>query len=166
MAKYSAGELQDWFIGKARTAAGYRKNILGNDQRAADNAIIGKLYFFKYDPKMKKTLPIYDIYPLVFPIEPYADGFLGLNMHYLSGGERAAILNKLKEHTNNNKFDKTTKLRLTYDTLSATKRLASDMRPCIKRYLFTQARSKFIEITADEWDKVAELPLELFIRKG
>ena len=166
MAKYSTGELQDWFIGKARTAAGYRKNILANDQRAADNAIIGKLYFFKYDPKLKKTLPIYDIYPPVFPIEPYADGFLGLNIHYLSGGERAAILNRLKEYTNNNKFDKTTRLRLSYDTLAATKRLASEMRPCIKRYLFAQRRSMFIEITADEWDKVAALPLELFVTKG
>ena len=58
MAKYSSGDLQDWFIGKARSAAGYRKNILGNDQRAADSTIIGKMYFFKYDPKMKKTLPI------------------------------------------------------------------------------------------------------------
>lgn len=159
-------EAVDWFIGQARTASGYRKKILNNVQRASDSAIIGKLYLFKYDPKMKKTLPIYDIYPLVFPIEQYSDGILGLNIHYLSGGERLAILGKLKEYASNTKFDKTTKLRLTYDTLSATKRLASDMRPCIKRYLFTQARSKFIEITADEWDKVAALPLELFVTKG
>ena len=166
MAKYSSGDLQDWFIGKARSAAGYRKNILGNDQRAADSTIIGKMYFFKYDPKMKKTLPIYDIYPLVFPIEPYSDGFLGLNLHYLSGGERGSLLGALKEHASNNKFDKTTKLRLTYDLLASTKKMANEMRPCIKRYLFPHVRSRFIEITADEWDKVAELPLELFIRKG
>ena len=58
-------EAVDWFIGRARSEAGYRKNILSNDQRAQDDTVIGKLYFFKYDPKLKKTLPIYDIYPLV-----------------------------------------------------------------------------------------------------
>jgi hypothetical protein len=161
-----AQESVDWFIGKARTAAGYRKKILTNDQRAADNTIIGKMYLFKYDPKLKKTLPIYDVYPLVFPIEPYSDGFLGLNIHYLSGGERSGLLGVLGDYTNNKKYDKTTKLRMSYDILSGTKKLASSSRPCIKRYLFPHVRSRFIEITADEWDKVAQLPLELFVRKG
>lgn len=156
----------EWFLDKVRTTEGIRKRILGNVERASDFTVIGKMYFFKYDPKMKKTLPIYDIYPLIFPIEPYADGFLGINLHYLSGGERAAILNKLKEFASNNKNNERTKLRLTYDLLSSTKSLASSVRPCIKRYLYTQVRSKFIEITANEWDKVISLPLELFIRKG
>ena len=128
--------------------------------------MIGGLYYFYYDAKMAKQLPYWDAFPLVIPLQRYNDGFLGLNIHYLSGGERVAILNRLKEYTNNNKFDKTTRLRLSYDTLAATKRLASEMRPCIKRYLFAQRRSMFIEITADEWDKVAALPLELFVTKG
>lgn len=162
----AATDSVDWFLDKVRTTEGIRKKILGNHERASDNAVLGKMFFFKYDPKLKRVLPVYDIYPLVFPIEPYADGFLGLNLHYLSGGERSAILGKLGEFSNNKRNDKTTKLRLTYDLLSATKRLASDMRPCIKRYLFSQVRSKFIEITADEWQKVIELPLELFVRKG
>lgn len=159
-------EAVDWFVEKARSAAGYRKNILNNDERAHDNTIIGKMYFFKYDPKMKKTLPIYDIYPLVFPIEPHSDGLLGLNLHYLSGGERAALVNQLREYASNKKNDASTKLRLSYDLLSSTKRLNSATRPCIKRYLFSHVRSRFIEITANEWEKVIQLPLELFIRKG
>lgn len=166
MANISTKETQDWWIGKARSVEGYRKNILNNVERASDFTVIGKMYLFKYDPKMKKTLPIYDIYPLVFPIEPYSDGFLGLNIHYLSGGERLSLLNKLKEFASNNRNDKTTKLRLTYDLLAGTKRIASEMRPCIKRYLFNHVRSHFIEITANEWDKVIGLPLELFVRKG
>jgi hypothetical protein len=156
----------DWFIGRARSAAGYRKNILNNDQRAHDTTVIGKMYFFKYDPKTKKTLPVYDIYPLVFPIEPYSDGFLGLNLHYLGGGERAALINRLREYSSNKKNDATTRLRLSYDLLSSTKRLSSATRPCIKRYLFSHLRSRFIEITANEWDKVIDLPLEMFITKG
>ena len=166
MAKYNSKELQDWWIGKARSATGYRNNIVGNVQRASDVTIIGKMYFFFYSPKFKDTLPVYDRFPLVFPIESYADGFLGLNLHYLSGNERLALLNGLKEFANNNKYDKTTRLRLSYDLLSSTRRLATEMRPCIKRYLFSQVRSKFIEITADEWDRAIELPVEIFVTKG
>lgn len=166
MVKYTDTELKDWWVGKARSVEGYRKNILNNVERANDYTVIGKMYFFKYDPKLKKTLPIYDIYPLVFPIEPYQDGFLGLNLHYLSGGERGLLVSKLREFSNNNKNNKTTRLRLSYDLLAGTKKLASDTRPCIKRYLFSQVRSSFMEITANEWDKVVELPLELFVRKG
>ena len=61
-------EATDWFIGKARSAAGYRKNIVKNDERGRDGAVIGKMYFFIYDPKHKDTLPMYDRFPLVFPI--------------------------------------------------------------------------------------------------
>jgi hypothetical protein len=152
----------EWFIGKARSAAGYRKNLVSSDERGRDNAIIGKMYFFAYDPKMKKTLPMYDRFPLVFPIEPYNDGFLGLNLHYLNPGERAWLLNKLKDFRNNNKFNATTRLKLSYDLLASTKKLASVSRPCVKRYLFSHVRSKFIEMTPEEWDKAIGLPVAQF----
>jgi hypothetical protein len=152
----------DWFIGKARSAAGYRKNLVSSDERGRDNAIIGKMYFFAYDPKMKKTLPMYDRFPLVFPIEPYNNGFLGLNLHYLNPGERAWLLNKLKDFRNNNKFNATTKLKLSYDLLASTKKLASVSRPCVKRYLFSHVRSKFIEMEPAEWDKAIGLPVAQF----
>jgi hypothetical protein len=152
----------DWFIGKARSAAGYRKNLVSSDERGRDNAIIGKMYFFAYDPKMKKTLPMYDRFPLVFPIEPYNDGFLGLNLHYLNPGERAWLLNKLKDFRNNNKFNATTRLKLSYDLLASTKKMASVSRPCVKRYLFSHVRSKFIEMTPEEWDKAIGLPVAQF----
>jgi hypothetical protein len=152
----------DWFIGKARSAAGYRKKILGNTDRARDSAIIGKMYFFAYDPKYKDTLPMYDRFPLVFPIEPYSDGFLGLNLHYLTPSQRSTLLNMLSDYTNNKRFDRTTKLRMSYDLLSQTKKLASASRPCIKRYLFSHVRSDFIEITSGEWYKAIELPVAMF----
>ena len=155
-------ESTDWFIGKARSAAGYRKNLVSSDERGRDNAIIGKMYFFAYDPKMKKTLPMYDRFPLVFPIEPYNDGFLGLNLHYLNPGERAWLLNKLKDFRNNNKFNATTRLKLSYDLLASTKKMASVSRPCVKRYLFSHVRSKFIEMTPSEWDQAIGLPVAQF----
>ena len=155
-------EASDWFIGKARSAAGYRNNIVRNTERSRDTTGIGRMYFFFYDPKFKKTLPMYDRFPLVLPIERYGDGFLGLNLHYLDGGNRQALLNQLKKYRTNNRYDETTKLRLSYDLLQSIK--ASKMaEPCIKRYLFTQVRSKFIEVTADEWDKAIALPVQQFV---
>ena len=81
-------ESVDWFIGRARSATGYRNNIINKTDRSRSSTVIGKMYFFFYDPKHKDKLPIYDKFPLFFPIEIYPDGFLGLKLHYLSTNER------------------------------------------------------------------------------
>jgi len=166
MAKQEEKQSVDWFIGKARSAAGYRRNIINNDDRSRNGTVIGKMYFFYYDPKHKEKLPIYDKFPLVFPIERYNDGFLGLNLHYLAPGERQALLGQLTTYRTNSKYNETTKLKLSYDLLASTKRLNSLARPCIKRYLFGQVRSKFIEITANEWSNAINLPVQMFVTKS
>lgn len=158
-------EVSDWYTDKVHTAAGIRKNIVRNAQQSRDRAVIGKMFFFVYDPKHKDTLPIYDKFPLVFPIEPYQDGFLGLNIHYLSIGERITIINQLLSFANNDKMDRRTRLQITYGLLNSTKKLHTLSRPCIKRYLFGHVRSKFIEVPADEWDKAISLPVEQFVIK-
>lgn len=160
--KYSSKDLQKWLFEKALNAAApkARQLLIRNDQRGREDALIGRLYFFKYDPKGKATLPKYDKFPMVFPIEQYQNGFLGLNLHYLSMRERQALLGKLMEFQNNKKFDETTKLKLSYDLLQGSKRLNSLARPCVKRYLFNHCRSQFIEIYIDEYEKAIQLPVE------
>jgi hypothetical protein len=157
-------DTSDWFIGKARTAAGYRRNIVSNAERGRSDAVIGRMYFFYYDAKNKDKLPMWDRFPLVLPIERYGNGFLGLNLHYLGTDGRQALLTQLLKYRNNNKMNETTKLRLSYDLLQSTK--ASKLaEPCIKRYLFSQVRSQFVEVTADEWDRAIELPVQQFVYK-
>ena len=160
--KYSSKDLQKWLFEKALTAAGpkARQLLIRNDQRSRDDAMIGRLYFFKYDPKGKQTLPKYDKFPMVFPIEQYQDGFLGLNLHYLTIKERQALLGILVKFKNNQKMDETTRLKLSYDLLEGSKKLNSLARPCVKRYLFNHCRSQFIEIYIDEFDKAIQLPVE------
>jgi hypothetical protein len=121
------------------------------------------MYFYFYDPKTKDKLPYYDRFPLVLPIEQYDDGFLGLNLHYIHPRQRIVLLDKLSEFANNDKFDKTTKLRLTYDLLSRASKIY-EVKPCIKRYLFNHVESRFLEINADEWDIAALLPMESFAK--
>lgn len=165
MATNNSKQASEWFSSKIKSANGYRNAIVKSTDRSRSTTVIGKMYFFYYDPKTKDKLPVYDRFPLVFPIERYSDGFLGLNLHYLSGGERSALLNRLLEYKNNTRLTETTRLRLSYDLLSSAKRLASTARPTIKRYLFNHVRSNFIEVPATEWEMAIQLPVELFVTK-
>ena len=156
----------DWFENRVRSAGNsVRDKLLKAENSQRNTTVIGKMFLFKYDPKWKDILPIYDTFPLVFPIERYPDGFLGLNLHYLSVPERQAFLDKLLKYASAKNLTEKSRLRLSYDLIASTKRIASDARPCIKRYLFTHVRSKFIEIPATEWDRAAILPIELFVSK-
>ena len=135
--------------------------LMRDRERLKDKSIIGKMYFFFYDPKTKDSLPYYDRFPLVIPIERYSDGFLGLNLHYIHPKQRIILLDKLSDTATNKKFDEKTKLRLSYQYL-ATASTAFQVMPCIKRYLFNHLTSRFLEIPADEWDIAALLPVEQF----
>lgn len=164
MANTKQKEAVDWWIGKARTVSGYRRNLLNNADRARGSTVIGKMFFFEYDPKHKNKLPVYDRYPLVFPVERYSDGFLGINLHYLDINTRVAILGKLSQFASNKKMTETTRLRLSYDLLTRARSL-SVLSPCIKRYLAGHVRSDFIEIVPEEWEKVVQLPVQVFITR-
>lgn len=160
--KYTSEELSDWLNEKAQaTEASISRRILTlSDERSQPTALIGRLYFFKYDPKFKHKLDRYDKFPMCFPFKRTSDGFLGLNLHYLSGGERAALVGSMMRFTNNERFDETTRFNINYDVLQSTYNLRSLSSPCIHRYIFSHCRSRFIEIYAYEYDKAIQLPVE------
>ena len=129
---------------------------------------IGKMYFFNYDPKHKETLPYYDTFPLVFPIEFYtgkSPGFLGINMHYLSPFLRAKLMDALYANLNNNKRDKSTKLLIDYQMLKAAAQYKY-FKPCLHRYLWTHKRSPFMYIPPTMWDYTLLLPMARFQKKS
>ena len=150
-----------WLRAKINDLKPSRQTLLNDKGRMRDTTIIGRMYFYFYDPKTKESLPYYDRFPLVIPIEQYRDGFLGLNLHYIHPKQRILLLDELSEFANNSKYDASTKLRLSYDLLKRTGAIYQ-ATPCIKRYLFTHVESRFLEITADEWDLACLLPLENF----
>ena len=128
-----------------------------------NKSFIGRMYFYFYDPKTKDTLPYYDKFPLVIPIENYSDGFLGLNLHYISPKQRIILLDKLSSILSDHNYDENTRLRISYAYLSKASKIF-EATPCIKRYLFGHVQSRFLEITADEWDIAALLPVESFAK--
>ena len=138
-----------------------RQALLNDKERLKTNTIIGRMYFYYYDPKLKDELPYYDRFPLVIPIERYQDGFLGLNLHYISPRQRIELLDALSDFATNSKYDETTRLRLSWAKLKTVGK-AFKAKPCVKRYLFKHVDSRFLEITADEWDIAALLPFQDF----
>lgn len=121
----------------------------------------GKLYLFMYDPKLKDKLPYYDRLPLVFPISMSSDSFIGLNMHYLPHPLRAKLMDALYPYLSNDQLDSTTQLQISFKILKAVARLAP-YKPCVKKYLRTHVRSRFVLIDVKEWDIALFLPLERF----
>ena len=117
---------------------------------------------FYYDAKTKDTLPFWDRFPLVFPIELYNDGFLGINLHYLPPLMRARLMNALYLTINNKNYDDTTKLKINYSILRGASRFKY-FEPCIKKYLFSQVRSRYFYVTPNEWDMALMLPTERFV---
>jgi hypothetical protein len=151
-----------WLRAKVKDLKPTSSGLMRDKDRLKNTSMIGKMYFYFYDPKTKDTMPYYDRFPLVIPIERYNDGFLGLNLHYIHPKYRMILLDKLSDTMSNDTYDDKTKLKINYRYLAAASRIF-EANPCIKRYLFTQIESRFLEITADEWDIAAMLPVESFV---
>jgi hypothetical protein len=151
-----------WLRAKVKDLKPTSAALMRDRERLKTTSMIGKMYFYFYDPKTKDSMPYYDQFPLVIPIEKYNDGFLGLNLHYIHPKHRMILLDKLSDTMSNDTYDEKTKLKINYRYLAAASRIF-EANPCIKRYLFTQIQSRFLEITADEWDIAAMLPLESFV---
>lgn len=151
-----------WLVSKMRQAVRPTRTELFRDRQSLKGkTYLGRFYFFFYNPKLKEKLPYWDRFPLCIPITRYTDGFLGLNLHYITPKDRMKLLNVLSRYATGTITDEKTRLRLTYPILQATAQ-AYQATPCIKRYLYTHIKSRFLEIPAPEWDIAAALPLQSF----
>ena len=123
--------------------------------------LLGRMYFFVYNPKHKATLPYYDMFPLVLPVERYGNGFLGINFHYLAPKDRSHLLDEIKVFANDKSLKETTRIMLTYDMLRGFTKFKR-AKPCLKRYLTTYMKTQFIPVLPDEWGPSIFLPVENF----
>ena len=154
--------------GRPESTAWYREKIkefgtpgpldLIRDGKRNTKPFYGKLNMFMYDPKFKKTLPYYDTFPLVLPLEMYSDGFLGINFHYLPIPLRIKLLDKLVDYSNNTEFDYTTRLIVDYSKLKSLRII----KPTLHKYLAGQTKSQFRRIDADEFTIATLLPVQRF----
>ena len=147
----------DWYRRKvnAMTTPGARALI--NQGKATIRPKYGIMNLFGYDPKHKLTLPYYDKFPLIMPLERAKGGFYGLNFHYLPFGARVAFLRQLSRYTTDNRYDKNTRYQL--PSLSG-----EYYKKTVKHYLFNHVRTSFLNITADEMAIGILLPVARFIK--
>ena len=131
---------------------------LDNQGRINQRPSLGRLNLFFYEPKFKETLPYYDTFPLVLPLEGFRGGFLGMNFHYLSPTIRFRLLNQLQRFATNSKFDRTTRLDVSYGRVGGLSRVKST----IKKYLYSHVRSGFMRVVLQDAPSAVYPPVQQF----
>tara|TARA_B110000285_G_C14857113_1_gene482752 strand:+ start:179 stop:772 length:594 start_codon:yes stop_codon:yes gene_type:complete len=173
MAKTIFDPLKDLQGGQQRATTWYRNAVSLIADRTSQNQLMregringqpsaGRMNFFVYDPKYKKTLPFYDTFPLVLPLEPIKGGFMGLNFHYLPYPLRFRLLERMQKFANNNQFDSSTKLMASYQDVAKINLI----RPAIKKYLYKQCLTGFRRIDVDEMAIAVYLPVANFKKRS
>jgi hypothetical protein len=121
---------------------------LMRDNKLKKAPTFNKLHFFRYDPKLKATLPYYDTFPLVMPIQSAAGGFLGINFHYLPIPLRMKLLETLDRRNFTGNYSKLKNIR--------------EVKPTIKHYLRRQFVSGFLELEEDDYAPAIFMPVAQF----
>lgn len=139
--------------------------LRGDRERLKSNIEIGKMYMFLYDPKTKEKLPYYDRFPLLIPFGADSNGFIGLNLHYISPLARAKLMDGLWPYIDDESRNKKSKLDITYNMLKRAAKLNA-YKPCVKKYLNNHVKSRFVNIYPEEWNIALFLPTERFVKAG
>ena len=148
----------EWYKDKIQEFGKPGAMDLIRDGKRDSRPFYGRLNMFIYDPKFKKTLPYYDTFPLVLPLEKYSDGFLGINLHYLPIPLPIRLLDRLVDFSNDTDFDETTRLIVEYRKVKNIRLV----KPTIHKYLAGQVKSQFRRIDADEFMIATLLPVQRF----
>lgn len=158
-------DARTWYRDAAQEVQSVNRNRMMTDKQNLKTQIeennIGQMFMFFYDPKTKETLPFYDTFPLIFLIGFKENGFMGINLHYLPPVLRARLMDALYQTINNQKYNNTTKLRISYQILASASRFRY-FKPCVKHYLWDHVRSSYLNIEPTNWDSALMLPTEQF----
>tara|TARA_R110000782_G_scaffold239985_1_gene326394 strand:+ start:1827 stop:2339 length:513 start_codon:yes stop_codon:yes gene_type:complete len=147
----------DWYRKQVQSMTTPGARALINQGKATLRPKYGVMNLFGYDPKLKATLPLYDKFPLIFPLEPAKGGFYGINFHYLKPGERVAFLRQLSRFASDKNFDRKTRYQI--GNLSGRY-----FKRTIKHYLFNQVRTSFLNVMPDEMAIAIFLPVARFMK--
>ena len=82
-------------------------------------------------------------------------------MHYLHHGHRALLMDALWKYVDDDKLPENAVIQLTYSTLKQASKLRY-YKACIKRYLNSNIKSRFVQIDPQQWNMALFLPTERF----
>lgn len=179
MEKNISSDARNWFRDQAMSITSVNRSKLRNNGPTVSDvneSMIGKMIFYTYDAKTKDKLPYWDMFPVVFPIEIYKDGYLAINAHYLPPLARAKLMDALYTvispkpswfgrvfQGKQPEIKPESRLIISYQILKAATKFR-EFKPCVKRYLFSQVRSQFMLVEPDKWDLVCFLPLAKWMK--
>lgn len=123
---------------------------------------IGQMYLFVYDAKWKKVLPVWDMFPLIFPFAFGGDRFWGMNMHYLSIPLRARLMDALYSVVSDKTITPDTVLNISYGMLKNTAKF-NLFKATVHEYLNNHVRSRFLTIPATSWNTALLLQTARFV---
>ena len=132
----------------------YRESEKISDAVFQKRASLGDLFCYYYNPKYRKTLPYYDMFPMIMLLSAEKETFLGINFHYLRPKWRAILLDRVTAKIGGG-LPKWSKLRN-----------IRQIAPTIKRYRFDHIMRKVIPIEEDEQEIAIFLPTERFKKSG
>lgn len=135
---------------------GIKHQITGRYLKTVNTFDIGHMYFYLYDAKHKATLPVWDKFPLMIPIEMYPNGWLGLNLHFLDSGEKAEILEHMIKAFGYYEGEYL-RLNINYRSLRRLEYF-EELSPCIKHYLTSNIQSRILPVEPHEWAYAIWLP--------
>lgn len=162
-------EALNWMRSHAQLVQTTPERMLSSAQGKGDlyllnqlsNANIGELFMWNYQAKWDKELPYWDAWPMDFIVAVESNYFYAINMHYLPPMLRSQFMDSLYGIVTNDKWDRTTKLKLSYQLLKATSKFKY-FKPCFKKYLFSYVRSRFLGIHPISWEIGIFLPTARF----
>jgi len=145
-------ESMEWFRRRIRKDKPIKSIDRVTEGRKLRTIEPGGMYTYAYDPKTKKQLPFYDLFPLIICLEIVRGGWYGVNLHYLPPAMRANVLYEIG-------YGKLPLPRI-------AKAISLDPRatPAMKRYLFDHCQTKPTYIPKDEWEIAIQLPFENFVK--
>jgi len=160
-------EANDWFASNVSKLGKIGSGkMLGDDRlRKQAGASPGDMVMYTYNPKHKATLPYYDTFPLAIVVGSAPGGFHAINLHYLPPKVRAIFLDKLNDVASNQKFNATTRFKITYKLLMATKSYKY-FKPCFKHYLTPNLGSSIMKVNSSEWNIAIFLQTAAFRKKS
>jgi len=132
----------------------YRESEKISDAVFQKRVSLGDLFCYYYNPKYRKTLPYYDMFPMIMLLSAEKETFLGINFHYLRPKWRAILLDRV-----------TAKIGGGLPRWSKIRNI-KQIAPTIKRYRFDHIMRKVIPIEEDEQEIAIFLPTEKFKKAG
>jgi hypothetical protein len=154
----------DWFLDRVRDMERSGGKVLRSYRDEVVTKIrLGEMYLYRYLPKHRKTLPYYDLYPMIIALDYRKDGFFGANLHYIPPKYRVVLLKNLQNTVKTVAGREVFKIK--YPIIAAAKKYAYAM-PCLKYYKYNQLKSMVRRIPSEEWSLASLLPIEKFEKKS